>query len=218
MKSHAESSRASGDEDAARRQRTPTRQRVLTEAMRLFGEQGYAATTVAQIEEAAGLRPGAGGLYRHFASKQTLLERGVQEQLAEGSDLAVFLSDPARFDHLELRERLMTIARAGITRLELERDLNRILLHGLSDFPELLELVRADQMERIQTVLSTWLSRQVNPAPADIDWDALAAVLMGAISHYWVLRDAMGTHPSGVDEGRYISTMVDLVVARLGQA
>ena len=29
-------------------ERVPTRQRVMAEAMRLFGEQGYAATTVAQ--------------------------------------------------------------------------------------------------------------------------------------------------------------------------
>ena len=42
-------------------QPVPTRQRVLIEAMRLFGEQGYSATTVAQIESAAGLKSGSGG-------------------------------------------------------------------------------------------------------------------------------------------------------------
>jgi hypothetical protein len=34
--------------------------------MRLFGEQGYAATTVVEIEAAAGLSPGSGSLDRHF--------------------------------------------------------------------------------------------------------------------------------------------------------
>ncbi|MGH9208726.1 MAG: TetR/AcrR family transcriptional regulator, partial [Acidimicrobiales bacterium] len=42
---------------------TPTRERLVTEAMRLFGEQGYKATSVAQIEAAAGLAPGSGALY-----------------------------------------------------------------------------------------------------------------------------------------------------------
>ena len=58
----------------------PTRQRIIAEAMRLFGEQGYAATTVAQVEAAAGLSPGSGSLYRHFPSKRALLAEGVRRQ------------------------------------------------------------------------------------------------------------------------------------------
>ena len=53
-----------------------TRDRVLRVAMELFGERGYAATTISMIESAAGLSPGSGSLYRHFSSKQELLEVG----------------------------------------------------------------------------------------------------------------------------------------------
>ncbi|MGH3562835.1 MAG: TetR/AcrR family transcriptional regulator, partial [Mycobacterium sp.] len=60
---------------------TPTRERLVTEAMRLFGEQGYRATSVAQIEAAAGLAPGSGALYHHFKSKETLLDAGIDRQL-----------------------------------------------------------------------------------------------------------------------------------------
>jgi AcrR family transcriptional regulator len=49
---------------------THTRERIVTEAMRLFAERGYRGTTVWDIEEAAGLAPRAGGLYKHFRSKQ----------------------------------------------------------------------------------------------------------------------------------------------------
>ena len=45
------------------------RDRVLAAAMRLFAEHGFAATTITQIEQAAGLSQGAGGIYRHFPSK-----------------------------------------------------------------------------------------------------------------------------------------------------
>jgi AcrR family transcriptional regulator len=62
-------------------QAAPTRERLVTEAMRLFGEQGYRATSVAQIEAAAGLAPGSGALYHHFKSKQALLEAGIDRQL-----------------------------------------------------------------------------------------------------------------------------------------
>src|SRR5437588_12879907 len=53
--------------------RAPTRDRLLDEAMRLFGERGYDATSVAEIERAAGLTPGAGGLFHHFSSKEDVL-------------------------------------------------------------------------------------------------------------------------------------------------
>jgi AcrR family transcriptional regulator len=59
----------------------PTRDRLVTEAMRLFGEQGYQATSITQIEAAAGLAPGSGALYHHFKSKEALLEAGIDRQL-----------------------------------------------------------------------------------------------------------------------------------------
>lgn len=195
-------------------QSIPTRQRVLTEAMRLFGEQGFSATTVAQIESAAGLRAGSGGLYRHFASKRELLEQGLRAQLASKQELMQFVDNPAPHGGLPLSERLMAVARAGLARLQAERDLNRIMLRDLRFFPELAELVRADEIEGIRRALSAWLKVQVDPAP-DLDWNALAAVLMNGVSHFWVLRDSLGSHPSGIEEGRYLETLVDLVVARM---
>lgn len=60
---------------------TPTRQRLVDEAMRLFSANGYEATPVSQIEAAAGLAGGSGALYHHFASKEALLEAGIDRQL-----------------------------------------------------------------------------------------------------------------------------------------
>lgn len=60
---------------------TPTRERLLTEAMRLFSDKGFEATSVSQIEAAAGLAAGSGALYRHFKSKDALLAAGIDRQL-----------------------------------------------------------------------------------------------------------------------------------------
>jgi len=49
--------------------------------MRLFSEQGFRGASVAQIEAAAGLTPGAGGLYHHFGSKDDVLASGVRRHL-----------------------------------------------------------------------------------------------------------------------------------------
>src|SRR4051812_7623156 len=60
---------------------TPTRERIVDEAMRLFSKHGYASTSIATIEAASGLTPGAGGLYHHFESKEAVLFAGIERQL-----------------------------------------------------------------------------------------------------------------------------------------
>jgi AcrR family transcriptional regulator len=58
-----------------------TRERLVTEALRLFSAKGFEATSVSQIEAAAGLAAGSGALYRHFKSKNALLDAGIDRQL-----------------------------------------------------------------------------------------------------------------------------------------
>lgn len=53
-----------------------TRERVLGEAQRLFRERGYAATSLEQIAEAAGVTKGA--IYGHFAGKEDLLINALE--------------------------------------------------------------------------------------------------------------------------------------------
>lgn len=57
------------------------RDEVLDIGLRLFAEQGYVATTTAQIEQALGLKPGSGGLFRHVGSKRELLEAALERAL-----------------------------------------------------------------------------------------------------------------------------------------
>jgi len=193
----------------------PTRQRILTEAMRLFGEQGYAATTIAQIEKAAGLSPGSGSLYRHFRSKYALLTEGVQQQIASGQQLLSLLDDQTALAHLPPRERLAVLARAGLDRLEQERDLNRLLLRDLDRFPDLAAKMRDEDIQRMYHAATQWLAAQADPKGPKRDWPALAAVLAGAVSIYWLLCDVFGQHPAGIDQDRYVAALVELAAGLL---
>jgi AcrR family transcriptional regulator len=179
-------------------------------AMDLFGRQGYHATTIAQIEAAAGLSAGAGGLYRHFRSKRALLEEGLDRQTTAGRPLLAYLKD---FDLPDgKRERLMAVARAGLARLEQERDVNRLLLRDLASFPDLLERVRERELRRVLDAVTEFLRREL---PATSDPQALAAVVMAAVSHYWIMADVFGgAHPHEVDAERFLGTLVGLIVGR----
>lgn len=182
--------------------------------MDLFGRQGYHATTVAQIEAAAGLSAGAGGLYRHFRTKRALLEEGLRRQAQGGRPLLAFLDDPAALAGLPTRQRFLAVARAGLRRLDEERDVNRLLLRDLASFPELLEQVRQHELRRVFDALTGWLAAQ-DPTGGH-DHPAIAAVLLAAVSHYWVLTDVFGgRHPHGVDAERFLSTLADLAGSQL---
>jgi AcrR family transcriptional regulator len=193
----------------------PTRQRIIDEAMRLFGEQGYAATTVAQIEAAAGLSPGSGSLYRHFPSKDALLTEGVRRQIAAGAELLSFIADPERFATGSLPERLTVIARAGLRRLDQERDLTRLVVRDLARFPDLLAEMGRDEIEPIYQAVAAWLAEQAGPGAPGRDWLALAAVAVNATTHYWLLEDIFGQHPAGIDEDRYVAALAELAAGAL---
>ncbi len=193
----------------------PTRQRILAEAMRLFGENGYSATRTAAIEEAAGLSPGSGGLYKHFRSKAEVLAAGVNWQLETGSHLYGRLEADEPSDE-PLGRRLAGMIVAGLRRLEQEGDLNSLIVRDLRQFPDLMEQVREREMRRIAVGTADWLARQAGPG-VERDWTAIATVLTGAVANYWLLRDAFGEHPSGVSETAFIAATAELVAALLSE-
>ena len=182
----------------------------MAAAMDLFGRQGYHASTIAQIEAAAGLSAGAGGLYRHFKSKRALLEAGLRDQAEAGRPLLAYLGDPGALAGLPRRERFLAVARAGLRRLDEERDVNRLLLRDLGSFPDLLEQVRERELRRVLEAVTAWLAREI---PGERDPEALAAVLLAAVSHYWIMGDVFGgRHPHDVDVERFLGKLVDLVI------
>jgi AcrR family transcriptional regulator len=190
----------------------PTRERIVDEAMRLFGERGYAATSVADIEAAAGLAAGGGGLYRHFRSKRELLEAGVRRQVAANRALLDRLTE-ALARQGDLEEQLRELGRAGVARLEQERDLNRLVVRDLRQFPDLLATAADEDIRPVHEALAGWLARR--DVDGVLDAPAVAAVLAGATSHYWLLSDVFGEHPSGVDVQRYVAALAGLVAAAL---
>ncbi|WP_052371745.1 TetR/AcrR family transcriptional regulator [Amycolatopsis taiwanensis] len=202
------------------RESVPTRDRVVAEAMRLFGERGYTATTVAAIEEAAGLSPGSGALYKHFRSKADILTEGIGRLIDEGASLRALLGgsseepQAAALDQLPLRARMAFVANAGLGRMEQERDFNRILVRDLKDFPNLLDRAGEDEIRGNHRGLTRWLAAQADDGHGDQDWEALAAVAMDATAHYWLLRDVFGgEHPTGVSPQRYVTALAGMVAA-----
>ncbi|MFF8955429.1 TetR/AcrR family transcriptional regulator [Streptomyces sp. NPDC014894] len=78
--------------------RMPRRDRILTEAIRLFDERGYQSVTMADIGEAVGIV--ASGVYRHFPGKSDLLvaatNRGGEQIRAAAQQALLRATAPAQ--------------------------------------------------------------------------------------------------------------------------
>jgi AcrR family transcriptional regulator len=186
-----------------------TRTRIVHAAMELFGTQGYAATTIAQIEASAGLSPGSGGLYKHFRSKEALLEAGVRERVETPDALDDLFAAAAAAP--SARDALRLIADAGLRRLESERDLNRILVRDLARFPRLLAMFREGEMARVHGGLTGALRAICVPSA-----EAVSLVMIAAVSDYWLIADIFGgSHPLGVGREAFLDALADLAAASI---
>jgi AcrR family transcriptional regulator len=135
---------------------TPTRERLVTEAMRLFSAKGYEATSVSQIEAAAGLAAGSGALYHHFKSKDALLDAGIDRQLDRRS---------------AMRDIRAMFAGLGDLRAELTL-LGRYLLSVIDEEIELLQIAARTPTGR-STRLDTAYAALVGGLNAELaDWMA----------------------------------------------
>src|SRR5205823_10602748 len=104
--------------------------------MRLFGERGYDATSVAEIERSAGLTPGAGGLFHHFRSKEAVLVAGIDRHMAR---LEAVRQIRGAIPPLgDLRAELTLVARYAFLELEEEQELLRVLISESRQRPHLL--------------------------------------------------------------------------------
>lgn len=195
-----------------------TRERIVAEALRLFADRGYAATSVAEIEAAAGLSPGAGGLYRHFPSKQEVLAAAVRERIERTRDqVSTVLSESENLKSKPLDLRLRMTCHAGIAKMREEQDLIRVLFRDLDQFPQLVADMRDGVVNPLYESIATWLATQPEFKGRDEDWPAIAAVLGGSVVNYWLAGESLYETPVKTDEKRFAAAWARLALGLLNQ-
>ncbi|XVQ11826.1 TetR/AcrR family transcriptional regulator [Spirillospora sp. CA-255316] len=189
-----------------------TRERIVSQSLRLFADRGYAATSVAEIEAAAGLSPGAGGLYRHFRSKEEVLASAIREHIERTRrQISDVLQHATAYEDRPLEIRLRMTCQAGLAKMREEQDLIRVLFRDLDQFPHLVAEMREGIVNPLYDGIATWLSQQPEFEGLDEDWAAVASVLGGAVVNYWLANESMYEPPTRIDEKRFVSSW-----ARLG--
>ncbi|MCP2339013.1 TetR/AcrR family transcriptional regulator [Actinomadura rupiterrae] len=186
---------------------TPTRDRIIDAAMRLFGEQGYRGTSVAQIERAAGLTPGAGGMYHHFRTKEAVLRAGIERNLNRLDalrDIRRVLGDLG-----DLRAELTLTARYVLTELDGEQELLRIMVTEARSRPEIVEDAVRQLVHTTFAEFTAWL-RDSAGVPEERA-AAVASVGLGALFSSRMMTGLLRVTAVGVDDETFVATWVEMM-------
>jgi AcrR family transcriptional regulator len=188
-----------------------TRERIVTEAMRLFAKRGFRGATVGDIESAAGLTPRSGGLYKHFKSKEEVLAAGIERHVSE---IEVMRSALDMMPLGDLRAELTLIARWALSELGAEQDLMRIVQKDGDQFPELVAQVHERIVSRGHREAAKLIGRLLEEGGiVDRNADALAAVALGSLVDYRIEERMFGVPPGAIGEDEFIEAWVDVWTA-----
>lgn len=191
------------------------RDRLLAAALKLFAAKGYAATSVAEIQQESGLAPGSGALYKHFGSKRELLEAAVTHRIDS------IVAAREEFDAGKPRSVEDAVRSAGEliwTNLTQSEELLRVMLREPHELGELdqktWQVITDNAYQRFADELtaSNRAGRTNIPDP-----EASAAVAIASLSYAATLRALTGRSPGNVDHDRYFEAWVVQTVSLIEQ-
>lgn len=195
-------------ESTTDRRRTGTRDRLVEAALGIFAKQGYTGTTVSQLEQAVGLTPGSGALYRHFDSKEALLLTAVRtyrDRMRELCDRARAL-EPAPDARAELCRVVDTLAAF------LARDRPMVEMAGASDLPAAVRGAVGEVWDESYALVAEAFERY----GLDPDQARTAAVgCLGSLAHYVLQEVALGSPTFAVPGDRFVVWWLDHWTAAL---
>lgn len=190
-----------------------TRERIIDQALSLFSQHGYAATSVAKIEAAAGLTPGAGGLYHHFDSKEAVLAAGIERRLARLEALREIRAVLTPLGNLTAE--LTLIARFVLTELDSESELLRILSSEARKRPKLLTAAVDQLLSSTFAGFATWIEERTVRAISSAEATAIAALGLGSLLSSRLLRDVLGV-PTQIEDETLVDAWVHVMLGALG--
>jgi AcrR family transcriptional regulator len=191
---------------------TTTKERLVTEAMRLFGQQGYRATSVNQIEKAAGLVPGCGALYNHFKTKQELLSAVVDRQLDRRRamhDISALFAGRG-----DLRTELSLLCRYLINVLDQESEFLQVAARTPAEESPRLTDAYAALVDGLYSELGDWITGCA-PNMQPTEAKRIAAIGIDALLGRRTSRIVFHANHIETTDEHYIADWTDIIASRI---
>jgi AcrR family transcriptional regulator len=185
--------------------------------MRLFAERGFHATAVGDIEAAAGLQPRRGALYKHFRSKQALLEAAVRTYVeratADASRIAdLDLASALDQDREEQQRIIVGLGRWFLDEMDRLKDLTQVLEHDGRRMPELVAELKTSMVDLSYRTAAQLIAGAAPRAP---DPEATAVVVLGTLVALRRTAWTFGCPPLDLDDARALTAWADMTLATI---
>jgi AcrR family transcriptional regulator len=189
-----------------------TRDRLVGEAMRLFSAKGFDATSVSQIEAAAGLAAGSGALYHHFKSKEELLNAGIDRQL----DRRRAMRDiRAMFAGLgDMRAELTVLGRYLLSVVDEEIELLQIAARTSAGRSARLDTAYAALVDTLNSELAEWITAWV-PAMTQQQAKILAALGVNGVLGTRFATCLFHQPEPRVSDEQYLTEWTEMLATRI---
>jgi AcrR family transcriptional regulator len=165
------------------RKKAKTRAAIQQQALRLFHEQGYAATTVEQIAAAVEVSPST--FFRYFPTKEDVVLYDDLDPLF----FAAFEAQPPELTPIQAMRGALHLVFAGLSGEEMEQQQVRTEL--ILAVPE-LRMRMLDQFANLVDLLAELVGKRVGRSANDFKVRAFAGALMGTLLAP-ILVDLQGT-------------------------
>lgn len=187
----------------------PTRERLLRAGLALFARKGFTETSVGEIEAAAGLQPRRGALYRHFPSKEALLEAAVTAHFDAVQQVNLELFQARDTDPKTVA---LIFGRWLLTDLDAQKNMTRILEREGDRLTHLRDRFRAGAeagFEAVRSILEGWLRER----GSTLDASAMAVTLMGGVVNFRRSAWTLGAAPLGLSDDQFLAGFGDIVAS-----
>lgn len=154
------------------RKKAKTRAAIQRHALRLFREQGYEATTVNQIADAAEISPST--FFRYFPTKEDVVLYDAIDPVA----FAAFAAQPPGLNPIAALRRALREVLSAMPPEEIEEQRERGLL--IFAVPELRSRMLVEVVKSGQ-VLAEIVGKRVGRGPDDIAVRTLVGAILGAV-------------------------------------
>ena len=178
--------------------RPKTRERILDAAMDVFAEQGFGGATISEVERRVGLAVGKGSLYRHFPSKEALLQAAVEREVTR-----------LRAETTQARAELPPVADPTERRLQVYEQ----MLDDLRRFDRLVRLMlnEGERVPELRKAIWAALHQPVQGPPHE--GNTVEAIAVAALGGYHLLSRMQGRPFNGVAQDQFLRTLVELTEA-----
>ena len=159
------------------------------------------------------MQPRRGALYRHFPTKEALLEAAVARHFEAVQQVNLELFEARGADP---RSVAMIFGRWLLVDLDVQREMTHILEREGERLVHLRDQFRAGAeagFEAVKSVLESWLRER----GATLDASALAVTLMGGVVNFRRSAWTLGAAPLGLSDEQFLAGFGDIVASLVGR-